>query len=634
MAQRILLLESDSAFAEGVRSQLVQRGAEVEVLADGDQGVARAAANPPALVLLTVELPGTNGFLVCKRLRKTPGLAEVPIIILSSDVNADEIFEQHRKLRTRANDYLRKPVDPATVVAAVGQLVPLGGSAMERPAISEEPILLDEVEVDSGTPEDALPTGTRAAVDDEIEAFAESAFDSLIVPDGRDGQGQSLAEQPAYTAPAAPPVPGTAADVPGEPSATGQPAPTYDQAPLPGSNPGWGGSGDDQGAAASPAPPPAPAPVDDGRLAALETELAQAQRRAADADRFEREVGELRAQLERGGAASNRELLDLREQLNGKDRELLDLRDQLSTRDKELLASRNESLQLGRTIADHEDKILGLERQLAAEGDRARQLDGDKAEALRRIEDLEARLRQAEGTASDLEQRLDESRAELAREKERLGREHEAATTGLREEHAAAISGLREEHGAELRRRDEDLERRLREADRQREDALSEAAAAKDQALGELRRELDDRRERELAELREEHQQELSVLGGRLSDTESELARTREQLTQSKDEASDLSSRLSAMTSARDELEGQLGQARGAIADLERHRDTLRGELDTLRRKVSDDAALLDRARKALAIGLGLLEDQRTGGTATGEAAPQGPRLPADAPRG
>ena len=50
-----------------------------------------------------------NGFSVCNKLKKDPALKDVPLIIMSSE-SSDETFEQHQKLRTRAEDYVHKPI--------------------------------------------------------------------------------------------------------------------------------------------------------------------------------------------------------------------------------------------------------------------------------------------------------------------------------------------------------------------------------------------------------------------------------------------------------------------------------------------------------------------------------------------
>ena len=112
MATRIFLFESETEkpFIDELVQGFARHGVTVEVSSDGNGGVDLAAANKPDLIMLSVEGLSVNGFLVCKKIKKTPAIAEVPLIILSSDANADEIFEQHKKLRTRAEDYLKKPI--------------------------------------------------------------------------------------------------------------------------------------------------------------------------------------------------------------------------------------------------------------------------------------------------------------------------------------------------------------------------------------------------------------------------------------------------------------------------------------------------------------------------------------------
>jgi DNA-binding response OmpR family regulator len=85
MGQRILVLESDAAFAGEVQTSLQALGATVEVAGDGNQGIDRAMASRPDLILLTIELPGMNGFLVCKKLKKEDALKDVPLVILPSE---------------------------------------------------------------------------------------------------------------------------------------------------------------------------------------------------------------------------------------------------------------------------------------------------------------------------------------------------------------------------------------------------------------------------------------------------------------------------------------------------------------------------------------------------------------------
>ena len=85
MAHRILVFESDPHFTAELRRGFATRAVELDVAADGNKGLDRAAAAKPDLILLSIELQGMNGFLVCKKIKKDPELASVPLLILSAD---------------------------------------------------------------------------------------------------------------------------------------------------------------------------------------------------------------------------------------------------------------------------------------------------------------------------------------------------------------------------------------------------------------------------------------------------------------------------------------------------------------------------------------------------------------------
>src|SRR5207244_4685733 len=67
-----------------------------------------AEDHPPDLILLDVVLPGIDGFEVCRRLRKLPATAHVPIIMLTSK---STIADKKIGFEAGADDYLTKPVE-------------------------------------------------------------------------------------------------------------------------------------------------------------------------------------------------------------------------------------------------------------------------------------------------------------------------------------------------------------------------------------------------------------------------------------------------------------------------------------------------------------------------------------------
>src|SRR5262245_35811605 len=149
---KVLIFESDSAFAHELKSGLERHRCSVTVVGDATEGLQVAASERPDLVLLTVELPRINGFSVCNKLKRDPGLKSVPLIIMSSDSNEDT-FSQHRRLKhSRAEDYVHKPVTFAELLPRIRSLVALpeaNGASEEVAHIQEEPARADSyLEID------------------------------------------------------------------------------------------------------------------------------------------------------------------------------------------------------------------------------------------------------------------------------------------------------------------------------------------------------------------------------------------------------------------------------------------------------------------------------------------------------
>ncbi|MBN1611714.1 MAG: response regulator, partial [Polyangiaceae bacterium] len=178
----VLIFESDPSFAQELESGLQRASCETTVADDANVGLQIAATRKPDLIVLTIELPRMNGFSVCNKLKRDPNLQGVPLIILSSD-STEETFEQHRRLRTRAEEYLHKPVSVDQLLPLMRRLVPGFTGVASRPppstapeVLGEDDLLIDEAEIISARP--APEEGQR--VDGDVESFTEQAFDALL----------------------------------------------------------------------------------------------------------------------------------------------------------------------------------------------------------------------------------------------------------------------------------------------------------------------------------------------------------------------------------------------------------------------------------------------------------------------
>ncbi|MDR7269227.1 CheY-like chemotaxis protein/signal transduction histidine kinase [Pelomonas saccharophila] len=123
----LLVVDDDVAVIEYL-GQLLKGFAQVSFATNGEDALRLAELHRPDLVLLDVDLPGLGGFEVCRRLRATPGLADLPIIFATS--HADPGTEAEA-LQLGANDFLHKPFDDVQVLARLR--TQLRAAANERP---------------------------------------------------------------------------------------------------------------------------------------------------------------------------------------------------------------------------------------------------------------------------------------------------------------------------------------------------------------------------------------------------------------------------------------------------------------------------------------------------------------------
>jgi DNA-binding response OmpR family regulator len=213
VSKRILLIDSDESFAQELSSAIEARGFAATVATNSEQGMSLAKEEGPDLIVVCVEAQPTNGYMLCTRLKKDEQLKTIPIILTSSQATTDS-FEKHKKLKTRAEEYLIKPFAAETLLEKASRLLgvalpqsggeeeivsvedePLGlgdlvdgedepislsaaDVAEARSALTEEPLLVEDVE-------EVVELQAEGA-DDELEMF-DKAFDNIGTAGGAPG---------------------------------------------------------------------------------------------------------------------------------------------------------------------------------------------------------------------------------------------------------------------------------------------------------------------------------------------------------------------------------------------------------------------------------------------------------------
>ncbi|MED1418728.1 response regulator transcription factor [Bacillus smithii] len=111
--KRILIIEDDHVIAEVQKDYLEANGFSVDIASSGDKGLQMALNGAYDLILLDLMLPHTDGFEICRQVRK---VLNIPILIVSAKKeNVDKI----RGLGMGADDYIIKPFSLGELVARV-----------------------------------------------------------------------------------------------------------------------------------------------------------------------------------------------------------------------------------------------------------------------------------------------------------------------------------------------------------------------------------------------------------------------------------------------------------------------------------------------------------------------------------
>jgi len=110
MGERILIVDDDEAMTGVLQFVLSSDNYEIETCNDPVQALQIARDWQPTLVLLDLMMPQLNGYELCRRIRQTDGIANVPIILLTAMSSIDEKLAG---FEAGADDYITKPFNNA-----------------------------------------------------------------------------------------------------------------------------------------------------------------------------------------------------------------------------------------------------------------------------------------------------------------------------------------------------------------------------------------------------------------------------------------------------------------------------------------------------------------------------------------
>jgi two-component system response regulator MtrA len=117
---RVVVADDDADIRDLVAFKLEAAGMQVVAVPDGAAALEACQTEPPDLVILDVMMPGMSGLDVCRALRDSIGLAQVPVILLTARAQESDVAQG---FDAGADDYVVKPFSPRELAARVNAVL-------------------------------------------------------------------------------------------------------------------------------------------------------------------------------------------------------------------------------------------------------------------------------------------------------------------------------------------------------------------------------------------------------------------------------------------------------------------------------------------------------------------------------
>ena len=115
-SKRILVIEDHEENRRLLRDLLTSFGYELTEALTGEEGLIAAAANPPDLILMDIQLPGIDGYETTRRIKANPALQHIPVIAVTSyALSGDDV----KAFAAGCDAYVTKPFDPVELLEKI-----------------------------------------------------------------------------------------------------------------------------------------------------------------------------------------------------------------------------------------------------------------------------------------------------------------------------------------------------------------------------------------------------------------------------------------------------------------------------------------------------------------------------------
>ncbi|MCA9520370.1 MAG: response regulator [Myxococcales bacterium] len=569
--RRILIIDTDQESIDKFNAFLKGYDVEVNAIDDSQNVKAVASSFRPELIILCAELSKKAlGYAVCSKLKRDPELKSIPLILTSAEATQKK-FDEHKKLPTRADEYLLKPFDQVQLLDKVVLFLPL--EAKDGVAAGgKDDFDINFAELDSGGEHDSAPTADHLDSedfpqfegddidefsDDFIESIDEGAIESLH-PEKAEVAPPPTPNRSESSPPATPPVPTPAAPPPAAPTkAQSEPAPASAPKPVPKPVP----KAENEATEAPGSDTSGPHVIGGG----VKQQLLEA---LQENRKYKSRVSDLEIQLEmleKRLSKREGELDEVRNKTSDADRSQLELRDRLMQKEKEVLDLRNRLNSAKKAAEEAEGELSTTRRRLEMLSAEKELLESQSDQTILQVSEANMIATQARSDAEQVQRQLDAAKAAHAREKTEL------------ESTIESLKGTLDETTSAKR----DVEAELA--------SLRDAAAAKENELKE----------------------ELQAYGEKSRTVEARVFQLESQLDEKTIEAQELSENVAALESSLAETKAAAESA--AKQAVEDKASALAAAADDTKRQLNDAQARADAAKAEFEEKIRAVEEEKRG---------------------
>ena len=117
---KILLVEDNEMNRDMLSRRLERKGYQIVIAADGQQAIAMARSETPALILMDMSLPVLDGWEAARRIKADADMKSIPIVALTAHAMAGD---EQKAREAGCDDYDTKPIELARLLGKIEALL-------------------------------------------------------------------------------------------------------------------------------------------------------------------------------------------------------------------------------------------------------------------------------------------------------------------------------------------------------------------------------------------------------------------------------------------------------------------------------------------------------------------------------